>query len=158
MEKLDVYDINGNKTGKIINRGEKTSEGEYIKLVIVYLKAKGYYLMQKCSVQKGGEYAITGGHVSSGNTCEQQCVIEVQEELGLNIQPNKLQYLGNIFRGKAIFEVYLYEDDSLLDFDFVLQEEEVESVNWLTKQQIVDLINQGVVRESSVMHFNKYIK
>ena len=68
MEKLDIYTKDGTLTGKIINRGEKPLEGEFIKLCVVYLKCKDKYLMQKCSQQKGGEYAITGGHVSSGNS------------------------------------------------------------------------------------------
>lgn len=158
MEVLDLYDINGNLLGKTINRGEKPSENEYIKLAIVYIKCGDYYLLQKCSDQKGGQFAVTGGHVSSGNSSKDQAVIEVQEELGLNINSEKLKFLGNIYKKHAIFDVYLYEDAKLKDFKFELQDEEVESVNWLTKTEIEHLIDEGLVRESSCEHYNKFVR
>ncbi len=158
MELLDLYDINGNKLGKTILRGEKPNENEFIKLVVVYIKSEEYFLFQKCSSQKGGEFAVTGGHVSSGNNSKGQACIEIEEELGLTIDENRLKFLGNIFRGNAIFDVYLYEDESLKNFDFKLQKEEVEDVLWLSKPEIEDLINRGLVRQSSCQHYNKFIK
>lgn len=158
MEKLDLYDKDGNLLGKTIFRGEKPNEGEFIKLAVVYLKSGNKFLMQKCSVAKGGEYAITGGHVSAGNTSKMQAVVEVGEELGFDIDEQKLQFVGNIFKGKAIFDVYLYEDEKLANLTFTLQEEEVEAVCWLTKEEIEDLIDQGVVRESSRQHYEKFFK
>ena len=114
--------------------------------------------MQKCSEEKGGEYAVTGGHVSAGNTSQKQASVEIKEELGFDIDENRLQFVGNIFRGKAIFDVYLYEDEKLKNLTFTLQEEEVEDVCWLTKKEIENLINQGVVRESSRQHYEKFFK
>ena len=158
METLDLYDSNGKKLNKTILRGQKPNAGEFIKLVVVYLKSRGLFLLQKCSVEKGGQYAVTGGHVSAGNSSLQQAQIEIQEELGVKIDSSKLRFLGNINRTSAIFDVYLYEDDSLFDFKFSLQVEEVENVYWLTKAQIEDLISQGVVRESSCQHYDKLVK
>jgi len=160
MEKLDIYDINGNRTGKTIIRGDKNfADGEYIKLAVIYFKANNKYLLQKCSKEKGGEYAVTGGHVPCGYTSFQQAIIEVKEELGLEIDSNKLKFLGTHIKGAhAMFDVYLYEDDSIFDFNFVLQEEEVESVCWLTKEEIQNLINKNLLRASSTEHYNKFIK
>ena len=158
MEILDLYDKSGNKLNKTIIRGNKPNENEYIKITVVYLKAQDKYLVQKCSEAKGGEYAITGGHVSSGNTSSKQAVIEVQEELGLDIIEEKLQLLGNIYKNTAMFDIYLYEDDSLINANTTLQLEEVESIEWLTKTEIENLIAKGLVRQSSVIHYEKYIK
>ncbi len=158
MEKLDLYDINGNKLEKTIFRGNKPELDEYIKLTVIYIKSEDYYLLQKCSIEKGGEYAVTGGHMSAGNTSKEQAYIEIKEELGLSIDTAKLQFLGNIVKGQAIFDVYLYEDANLKDFKFKLQKEEVELVHWLTKSQIEELINKGLVRKSSCLHYNKFIK
>ena len=158
MEKLDLYDIDGNLLGKTIVRGEKPNKDEFIRLTVVYIKSGDKFLFQKCSVEKGGEYAVTGGHVSAGNTSQKQASVEIKEELGFDIDENKLQFVGNIFRGKAIFDVYLYEDEKLKNFTFTLQEEEVEDVCWLTKKEIENLINQGVVRESSRQHYEKFFK
>lgn len=157
MEKLDVYDIDGNKTQKVVNRGEQLGQGEYIKLAVVYLKCGNKYLVQKCSKQKGGEYAITGGHTTSGNTSKQQAHIEVMEELGIMIDKQKLVYLGNIIKGHGIFDVFLYEDNNLEKQKFVLQAEEVENVFWFDKTQICDLIDKKLMRESSCLHYLKFI-
>lgn len=158
MEKLDVYTIDGIKTQKIVNRGEVLADGEYIKLAIVYLKCGDKFLVQKCSVQKGGEYAITGGHTTSGNTSKQQAKLEVMEELGILIDEQKLEYLGNIVKGHGIFDVFLYEDITLEKQKIVLQAEEVENVFWLTKDEIENIIEQNLMRASSCEHYTKFIK
>lgn len=158
MEKLDVYTIDGIKTQKIVNRGEALADGEYIKLAIVYLKCGDKFLVQKCSVQKGGEYAITGGHTTSGNTSKQQAKLEVMEELGILIDEQKLEYLGNIVKGHGIFDVFLYEDITLEKQKIVLQAEEVENVFWLTKDEIENIIEQNLMRASSCEHYTKFIK
>lgn len=158
MEKLDIYDIDGNKTQKVVNRGEQLGQGEFIKLAVVYLKCGDKYLVQKCSEQKGGEYAITGGHTTSGNTSKQQAQVEVMEELGILIDEQKLTYLGNVIKGHGIFDVFLYDDNNLEKQKFVLQTEEVENVFWLNKSQICELIDKKLMRESSCLHYLKFIK
>lgn len=157
MEKLDIYDIDGNKTQKVVNRGEQLGQGEFIKLAVVYLKCGDKYLVQKCSEQKGGEYAITGGHTTSGNTSKQQAQVEVMEELGILIDEQKLTYLGNVIKGHGIFDVFLYDDNNLEKQKFVLQTEEVENVFWLNKSQICELIDKKLMRESSCLHYLKFI-
>ena len=159
MEILDLYDIDGNKLDKTIIRGEeKPGKDEYIKLCVVYIKCGDKFLYQKCSVAKGGEFAVTGGHVSTGHDSATQMVIELQEELGLNIDKTKLQLIGHMVRDVALFDIYMYEDDSLLDYNFVLQESEVESIHWFTKPEIESLIERGLVRKSSCIHYEKFIK
>lgn len=158
MEKLDLYNSNGEKLNKTIFRGTKPEDGEFIKLAVIYIKSRNKYLLQKCSEQKGGEFAVTGGHVSAGNSSEEQAVIEIKEELGIDIDKTKLTFVGSMFKGKAIFDVYVYEDNNLIDFNFDLQLEEVAEVCWLTKTEIEDLIGKGVVRESTCLHYNKFIK
>ena len=158
MEKLDVYALDGTKTQKVVNRGEVLGEGEYIKLAIVYLKCGNKFLVQKCSAEKGGEYAITGGHVSSGNTSKQQAKIEVMEELGLDIDLQKLEFVGSLVKGHGMFDVFLYQDNTLENHSFVLQTEEVESVFWLEKFEIDNIIEQNLMRASSCEHYKKFIK
>lgn len=158
MEELNLYDDSGQPLNKTIIRGDKNFQPhENIKLTIIYLKCKDKYLVQKCSKEKGGEFAITGGHVSVGNTSQTQAVIEVQEELGICIDAQKLRFLGNIYRPHAIFDVYMYDDDNLENMPLTLQRSEVEDALWLTKQQILDLIKANEVRQSSKEHFLKFI-
>ena len=117
----------------------------------------GKYLIQKCSEDKGSEYAVTGGHVSTGNTPIQQASIELEEELGLNVPPDEFTLLGSIIRGHAIFDVFIFEDDSLINKTFTLQKSEVEDTLWLDQAQIDNLKDKNL-RPSTMLQFDKFIK
>ena len=159
MELLGLFDNNGKYLDKSIVRGDKNfKDGENIKLATVWIKKEDKYLIQKCSVQKGGEYAVSGGHVTYGNTSNEQAVIELNEELGLDVEQNDLKFLGMIQRGHAIFDVYLIENNNLNIDISKLQEEEVESIHWLTKNQIEKLIANNKFRKSSEEQYDKFIK
>ena len=82
----------------------------------------------------------------------------MQEELGLNLDPNKLKLLGNVKIPHCIFDVFLVEDDSLKQYNFNLQKEEVESVVWCDCKEIDNLIQKGIFRESSKLHYDAFIK
>lgn len=161
MEILDVYDINGNKINKTIERNNKDlKDGEYIKLAVVWVRSGIRYLIQLVSEQKGGEYAVTGGHIPTGCTSREQVMTECKEELGLDLDGDKLNYLGSVIERRAIFDVYIYEDEDkdLENVKFELQAEEVQDVIWLTKDEIEDLILKGMFRNSSAHQYMKYIK
>lgn len=159
MELLDLIDCDGNSLRRTIARGDKSfGEGEYIKLVVVYLKSHDKYLLQLTSEEKGREYAVTGGHVPTGVTTKEQAIIECEEELGIKLNIRNLEYLGNYPMGHGIFYVYKYEDDNLENIKMILQEEEVETVEWLTKEQIQKLIDDKLVRPSTCKSFKMFIK
>ena len=53
MEILDLYDDQGNKLNKTINRGEVPADGENIMLSVAFIRnSDGKYLIQKCFQQK----------------------------------------------------------------------------------------------------------
>lgn len=161
MEILDVYDIYGNKLNKTVERNNKTlKEGEFVKVAAVWIKSGIRYLIQLTSETKGSEYAVTGGHVPTGCDSRSQAIVECKEELGIDLDNNKLSYLGNIYLKRAILEVYLYEDEDtdLENFEFTLQDEEVAEVLWVTKDEIEDMILKGIFRDSSSQQYMKYIK
>ena len=160
MEFLGVYDETGKELeNRKILRGDKTlKDNEYIKLVAVWIKCEGKYLIQKTSKEKGGVFAVSGGHVPYKTTSKQQSIVELQEELGLNLDPNKLKLLGNVKIPHCIFDVFLVEDDSLKQYNFNLLKEEVESVVWCDCKEIDNLIQKGIFRESSKLHYDAFIK
>ena len=159
MELLDLVDINGNSLGKTVERGNcEIKEGEYIVITVVYLKSNDKYLLQLTSKEKGNVYAVTGGHVPHGLTSREQTVVECKEELGLDLDIDRLEYLGVVYRKQAMFTVYLYEDDNLINEKITLQEEEVADAFWLTKEEIDSLIEKDLVRESTCKSYNKFIK
>lgn len=159
MEILDVFDISGNSIGKRITRGkDKLTEGEFIKLVVVWIEDNGKFLIQKTSKEKDSVYAVTGGHLTFGNSATKQIAIEVKEELGVDIDEKKLKFLGNIILKNAIFEVYLCKNQIDKNTKLTLQKEEVENVFWMNKDEIDELIKAGVFRKSSEEHYKRFIK
>lgn len=159
MEYLGLFDNSGNPLHKTIVRGNKDFKtGENIKLATIWIKCKDEFLIQKCSIEKGGEFATTGGHVQAGKTSLEQAVLELKEELNLDVEKSQLRFLGNIYRPHAIFDVFILEDDNLKTFKFALQKEEVESVHWLKNGEILELVKDGKLRASSAEQFAKFIQ
>ena len=162
MEILDIYDIHGNKLNKTTVRGNlNLIEGEeFIKIVTVWFRSGIRYLIQLVSEEKGSVYAVTGGHVPTGSTSREQAKVECKEELGFDLEDSKLTYLGPVYEKRVIIDVYLYEDEDgdLEEVDFALQKEEVDSVYWLTKDEMEDMMLKGILRDSTAHQYMEFIK
>ena len=145
MEKRDLYDSKRNPTGETIFKGEKTPEGRYIVVVLVFIQnSEGNFLIQKRSKIKNGKYATTGGHPKSGESSVQGLLTEVEEEIGLKLNPNNLQLY---FSGKSEEERVFWDDYYIkMDVEDIkklkLQKEEVEDVEWFSESEIVELMKQ----------------
>ena len=148
MEYLDLYDVNGNLTGESIPRTKdkgNVPEGKYIKLVLIFIQnSDNKFLFQTTSECKGHVIATTGGHVQSGQTSKEAVINEVSEEL------------GKIFK-LAITDIYYLKKDIDLN-NIVLQEEEVESVNWLSIDEINKLISEDKLRKGNIEPFKEVLE
>jgi 8-oxo-dGTP diphosphatase len=84
-------------------------------------------------------------------------VRELEEELGIKADPEKLKFIGMhdgtmeaVFDGKPfknheLSAVYIY-DEPVKDSDFKLQEEEVESVRWIDFDECKNKLWTGEIR------------
>ncbi|MBQ8043660.1 MAG: NUDIX domain-containing protein [Clostridia bacterium] len=161
MELLDVYDNNGKVTGRVVVRGDKTqvlNDNEHIAVGVIFIQnSKGEFLIQKTSKEKGGEYTSTGGHVDSGETPLQSIKREVKEELGLNVDDDNIVELGYLLYDRPIrFMFYLKKDVDIKNLK--LQQEEVESAEFMSVDKIKDLIDQGLMLVSHAKIFNKVLE
>lgn len=146
MEKRDLYDKNRNLTGETIYKGEEVPKGKYIIVILAMIQnSKGEFLIQKRSKQKDGKYAATGGHVKTGQTSIEGMMDEIQEELGLTVKPKELELIfsGREDEWQVFFDLYYMKKDFDIS-DLVLQIEEVESVKWMTIEEIDDLIKNDM--------------
>ena len=146
MEKRDLYDINRNLTGKTIFKGEPIPDNNYIVVVLVFIQnSEGKFLIQKRSKIKNGKYATTGGHPKSGEDSIQGILSEVKEEIGLDIDQKKLQlyFSGRSESEKVFWDDYYIKMDVQDIENLTLQEEEVESICWLSADEINNLMNDG---------------
>lgn len=160
MEVLDIYDSNFNITGRTIVRGTKIDkENEYIMVFIIFIKnSEDKYLIQKVTPNKGNYYSTTGGHVKSKETYVHALTRETKEEIGIDISKDNYELVSRdiIEFKKAIFNVFYLEKD-IDEKDLVLQADEVESVSWMTKDEILELIKNNMFLESHGKMFLKYM-
>lgn len=159
MEKRDLYDINRNLTGETIYKGDSIPDGKFILVVLSFIQnSKGEFLIQKRSVQKHGKYGSTGGHAKTGETSIQAMMTEINEEIGLNINEDELNlvYSGRDDIDKVFFDLYYIKKDFSTD-SLTLQEEEVESVKWMTIDEIKQLISTNEFLDSNVDEFYKIL-
>ena len=145
MEILDLYDKELKPTGKTVERGRPIPRGFMIPIVAVFVyNDKGEYLIQKVAKSKGNYYSSTAGHVQSGEIDFAAAMQrELKEEIGLSVAKNELK-LVKIRRYEYKF-TFLYMLKSNVPVEMLrLQEEEVESVKWMTRDEIEQLCNQNL--------------
>lgn len=163
MELFDILNEDGSKTGIVRERGVAHREGSLHPTAHTWIARKkqdGKYdvLLQKRSDNKDsypGCFDISSaGHVVAGDDYLPSAVRELQEELGLTVNPEDLQFVGvhcgrkeNVFYGKLFKDaersnVYVYTKPVDID-SLKLQEEEVEEVIWMDYEACLLGIQEG---------------
>jgi 8-oxo-dGTP pyrophosphatase MutT (NUDIX family) len=145
MELLDVYDDDGNLTGKVIVRRQgKLEKGEHVKSVhIVIRNQDNLYLIQQRSYNKNtrpGVWDITCGAVSSGEHSRKSAARETQEENGLGCDENKLIYIGQTLSDDLVFQDIFLADLKFNLSDCIKQDEEVENLKLIEKSEFIEFI------------------
>ena len=154
MEYLNLYDKAGNLTNEKGIRGEKTDKLVGIALIFIE-NSKGEFLIQKTSPSRESVYATTGGHVSYGRTFEETIINEVKEELGIDITNDKIIEMNTYIRERVIQKVFYLKKDINIS-EITIQEDEVEFIEWLTKEEINEIIKNKEFRPSNLEPY-KYV-
>ena len=154
MEYLNLYDKNGNVLKEKGIRGQKNDN--LVGIVIIFIEnSLGQFLIQKTSSVKGNVFATTGGHVTYGSTFKETIINEVNEELGIDISKEKIIEVNTYIGEKCLQKVYYLKKDIDIK-DIIIQKEEVEYVEWLSKEEINELILNDKFRKSNIEPY-KYI-
>lgn len=154
-EKFDVLDEKGNYTGKIESRKICHQSGLYHKAVAVWIiNSKGQVLLQKRSPNKRmwpNTWDITaGGHVLAGEFGFESIIRETKEELGLDIDKENIIFIGSCIstniKGDIInnhFNEFYIINKDIDETKLKLQEEEVEEVKWMNKDEIIERVRNN---------------
>lgn len=150
MEYVDIIDENNNLTGRFTSRSNLSKFNYWHRIIIVWVvNEKNEVLFQKRAAVKRYNpniWSITGGQILKGETPLEGAIRELNEELGICIDKNSMQLIdvcttfGKVKEenvNRYIYE-YLYRTDSKVE-DFVLQEDEVSEVKYLTVDEIKKL-------------------
>lgn len=97
MEMRDVFLRDGTFTGMTIEKHTPMQKGWYLRHAIIIMKTEdGGYIMQQRSLKakySPGEWDVTGGGVTAGETSAEAAVREAYEELGVTAEPGKLVHM-----------------------------------------------------------------
>ena len=160
MELLDVYDNNANRTGRVVERGNKDevfNNNEHIAVAIIFIEnSKGEFLIQKTS-KENLEYSSTGGHLDHNEDADDAIIREVKEELGVDISIDEVVKLGyRLFDFPLRFLYYLKKDIDIKNIK--IQESEVEYVKYMSVKEINDIIDKGQMNKGHAILFKEILK
>ena len=145
MEILDLYDKDLKPTGQTVERGQPIPPGLMIPIVAVFVyNNQGQYLIQKVAPRKGNYYSTTAGHVQSGERDFAKAMLrEMKEEIGLTTTTSELK-LVKIRRYDYKFTLLYMLKSNIPTSMLRLQKEEVDSVSWMSHEDIELLCKMGL--------------
>ncbi|WP_163100654.1 NUDIX hydrolase [Peribacillus alkalitolerans] len=147
MEIWDIYNINREKTGKTIVRGEKLEVGEYHLVVHIWImNSRGEFLIQKraSTMQlRPNMWAMTGGSAVAGDDSHIACAREMYEEIGIQADMANAEVAFTVTRKDNICDVWLIKQDFEIS-ECTMQVEEVSDLKWATIQEIKDMVKQKI--------------
>ena len=147
MEVWDLYDKDRIKTGKTMYRGDAVPDGFYRMVVhIAIFNSDGRMLIQQRQPFKSGwsgMWDITvGGSAVAGENGSEAAHRELFEEIGIDIDFSDKRPNFTLHFNGGFDDVYLVKHD--VDISRVkLQQSEVASVKFATKEEIYSMIDNG---------------
>lgn len=148
MEIWDLYDKDRIKTGETMVRGSQFKENTYHLVVhVCVFNLEGKMLIQQRQPFKDGwpnMWDITvGGSAVSGDTSQLAAEREVYEEIGYKLSLDGVRPALTINFDKGFDDIYLIQKD--IDISKLkLQYEEVQSVKWASKEEILSMIDKEI--------------
>lgn len=153
MELWDLYDENRNLTGRYHVRGEPIPDGFYHLGIHVWIKnSKGEYLISQRAANKHPyplKWECQGGSVLKGENSLQGALREVEEEVGVDLDPNDgrivFSRLRSVINGRKfndIMDVWLFSFDGVASLEMATTDE-VAQVKWMNVEEIKELFDKG---------------
>lgn len=147
MELWDVYNLDRQKTGRTMVRGDKFKTGDFHLVVhICIFNSKNQMLVQQRQPFKDGWPNMwdttVGGSAVAGDSSQKAAERETLEEIGYEIHLDGIKPHMTINFDDGFDDIYLvYEDLDITKLK--LQYEEVQQVKWATKEEIQKMIENG---------------
>lgn len=160
----DLYDGDGRKVSRTMNRGEDVPSGLYHIVVHIWpINSRGEFLIQRRSksvLWKPGLWATTGGSAVSGEDAFAAAHRELFEELGYLAGKDELKRIACLKRTNSFCNVFVLRTDLPTDA-FVLQKEEVSDVRWCDASRLTRMVadnmlyNYGDAYFRMLFHYQK---
>ena len=148
-ELWDVLDKDGNKTGRVCERGKPPQNGDYHLVVHVWiLNSKGEFLISKRTPNKSfpNMWECTGGSAVTGDDSLTTALKEVREELGVILDAKNGQLFRRFRRTVHGFgdfaDVWIFRQDVDIS-KIVFQPGETCDAMWANEEKIKQMILEG---------------
>jgi len=159
IELWDILDKNGDKTGRLHERGKPMYSGDYHLVVHVWIvnTEKQFLISRMIPGDKdiSGLWQTTGGCAVAGDDSLTTALKETSEEIGiaLNSDNGRLfeKYIEPHFNddGAAFCDVWLFKQD--IDIStVVLKPDETCDVMWATSGKILQMVLNGTFRSEKL--------
>lgn len=147
MELWDIYDKNRNLTGRQMKRGSEFGNGDFHLVVHVCIfNSKNEMLIQQRQPWKNGwpnMWDLTvGGSSLAGETSTDAAERETLEEIGYKVDLSNERPFFTINFEYGFDDYYIIQRDIDIK-DLKLQYEEVKSIKWATKDEVLKLVADG---------------
>ena len=151
MERFELVDRNGNRTGNIVTLEElerknriKFPENCYLPVAgVVVINENNEVLLEKRSSKKisgAGKWGICAGKVDLGETTLDAAIREASEEIWIKFDKEKLKPLSTDLIKDGRFSIYYIKENIPIN-KFKIQESELEEVKYFKLDEIENLEN-----------------
>lgn len=154
MEYFDLVDENNQPLNQTKLRSEVHRDGDWHRAIDVWLlNSQNQLLLQKRAAQKlsyPGLWEIScSGHISAGEQSLPTAARELEEELGLTVEPQNLTHIfsyqesyitnNGTFINNEFKDTYLLKTDKTID-QFKIDPTEVEAIKYIDHLEFKDLL------------------
>ena len=157
-ELWDLYDAQGQRTGRTMIRGEDVPAGLYHLAVHIWPRnSRGEYLIQRRApgVQwKPNLWAVTGGSAISGEDAVTAARRELREEIGYDASEAEMEQVACLRRTNSFCAVYSLLIDWPVE-QFVLQSEEVSAVQWCDSARLTRMVAENALYNYGDAYFRR---
>lgn len=165
MERIDILDEEGNKTGKTATIEALHKNGKWHKVVgiIIYDQNKNILMQQRAIKEKSdpGKWDIAAaGHIGSHEKELEGIKRELKEEIGLSLKEDEIKHFmsykkevkNDTVNKKHIEDIFIAQIDSKKINKFKVQKKEVEQVSWLGIDEVKSLVENKMVKTRDNMY------
>lgn len=157
VEWNDVYDENGELTGRVHRRGTAWKPGEYGLVVCVWVyDGRGKLLLTRRAKGKSfaGTWENSGGAAKAGETSRQAIARELFEETGIRAEESEFEFLCSDRDRFTIYDFYCLKHPVSLK-DIVLLPGETDDVMWAGYGKIHWMIRTGRICKIIAAQFRR---
>ena len=144
-ELWDVYDGSRRRIGKLHERGVPMAEGEYHLVVQIWIiNDAGQFLISRRHPDKSYPlcWEATGGAVTAGESSYIGALREVEEELGLKLDPKCGKCVIREKHRNVFADIWLYHSNAAIT-DLTFQPTEVVDAKWASPEEIEQMCKAG---------------